>query len=79
MNRWTPEWHSNNKLDGVRRVLMWDCGEPLMFRTRRECREYIEQRWGYIKTRKDLRAEPHGWRLPKPVKTKIVKVGSNKE
>jgi len=45
---------------------------PALFRTRRECRDYIKEKYGYIKNREDLREEPHGWRLPRPVKVEIV-------
>lgn len=46
--------------------------KPCLFMTRREAREYIKCRYGYIKHRKDLRIEPHGWRLPKPVRVEVI-------
>lgn len=46
----------------------------LIFRTKRECKEYIDEHWSYMKTRRDLRVYPHGWRLPKPVKIEIKRV-----
>lgn len=64
---WAVMWHSHNRLDGKRDHLVWaphKPGWPRLFRTRRECREYIEQTYGYIKHRPDLRREPHGWRMP---------------
>ena len=65
-------WHARNKLDGETKYLMWDYGPtPLLFRTRREARAYRNERWGYIRTRKDLRTEPHGWLLPKVVRVSV--------
>ena len=43
----------------------------LSFKTRKDAEGFIKDRFGYIKTRPDLRAEPHGWKMPKPVKIKI--------
>jgi len=71
-NLWGGQWYSRNRLDGVTRHLLYDNCLPVLFRTRRECREYIEREYGYIKDRKDLRGEPHGWRLPKAVKVGVV-------
>lgn len=72
MSIWGAEWYSRNRLDGVTRHLMFnDDGLPLLFRTRRECRAEIMKRWGYILTRPDLRAEPHGWRLPEAVRVTV--------
>ena len=33
----------------------------------------IEENYGYIKTRPNLRQYPYGWRLPKPIKVTITK------
>jgi len=72
---WAVEWHSRNRLDGDRRYLMWQPepgpGAFRLFRTRRECRSYIESRYGYICGREDLRAEPHGWRMPRAVRVRV--------
>lgn len=46
----------------------------LIFRTKRECKAYIDNYWSYYKTSKDLRAYPYGYRLPKPVKIEIKRV-----
>lgn len=43
-------------------------GQMLMFSTRKACRKWIEDRYGYIRERDDLKKMPHGWRLPKAVK-----------
>jgi len=72
---WGIEWHTRNRVDGDQRHLIW-APEPgpgafRLFRTRRECRAYIEGRYGYIRTRPDLRAEPHGWLLPRAVRVTV--------
>lgn len=76
---WAPEWHSVNRLDGDTRYLMWRPAPggplPALFRTRRECRAYIEATLGYIRERPDLRAEPHGWCMPQPVRVTVERVG----
>jgi len=73
MNLWAAEWHSNSLLDGENRHLIFHNYLPALFRTRRECRTFIKERYGYIAERKDLREEPHGWRLPQAVKVEIIK------
>lgn len=81
MTLWAPKWSTTSKLDGRREYLrLWYPHRfmefPAVFRTRRECREFIEQEYGYIRTRPDLRAEPHCWRIPTAVKVKIEEVTS---
>ena len=71
-NLWAAEWHSVNCLDGERRHIMNENCLPVLFRTRKQCREWIEKRYSYIKERTDLRDEPHGWRYPQPIKVKLV-------
>jgi hypothetical protein len=69
---WAVEWHSDNRLDGNRRHLVWDPHDRFrLFRTRRECRAYIEERYGYIRDRQDLRTEPHGWAFPQAVRVTV--------
>lgn len=68
---WAVEWHSRNRVDGDSRHLVWG-DRPTLFRTRRECRAWIEEHYGYIRDRDDLRAEPHGWRMPRAVLVDIV-------
>ena len=71
MNLWAAQWRSENKLDGKREHVMYvDC-LPKLFRTRREAVEWIKATHGYIATRSDLRAEPHGWKMPKPIRVKL--------
>jgi len=70
-NLWAGQWYSRNRLDGVTRHILCENCLPVLFRTRRACREFIKDKYGYIKDREDLRTEPHGWRLPRAVKVKI--------
>jgi len=72
---WGVRWESKNAIDGVQRYLIGSCGVPpipLMFETKRECLEYIKANYGYIRTRKDLRDEPHGWRVPKAIRIEVT-------
>lgn len=72
--RWAVLWRSQNCLDGKREYFLWECGNPMLFTTRAQARSYIKERYGYIATRPDLRAEPHGWRSPKAVKVRVILV-----
>ena len=69
LRKWGLLWRSRNHVDGYREHLLYEQdGRPLMFQTRREVRQFAQEKYGYIKTRQDLRDEPHGWRMPMPVK-----------
>lgn len=71
--RWGIQWHSENALDGLSEYLLWDSPcRPLLFETRYEARKFARAKWGYIKSRPDLRAEPHGWRNPKAVRVCVL-------
>ncbi len=76
MNLWAAEWHTECKLDGINRHILRDATTclPALFRSRQECREWIKEHYGYIADRPDLRQEPHGWRMPKAIKVKVVKL-----
>jgi hypothetical protein len=74
---WAVEWNSKNKLDGRVSRLQWGHGLEL-FRTRLECRELIEERYGYIRKRPDLRREPHGWRMPIAVRVGVGRIARGK-
>jgi hypothetical protein len=69
---WGVEFHSLNAVDGDHRHLQWDNTPehtfPHLFRTRRECAAYIKRHWAYLRERPDLRREPFGWRMPRPVR-----------
>jgi len=64
---WSVLWHSKNCLDGIKEYIVQENQLPVLFHTKREAKEYIKRRFGYIATRKDLRTEPHGWRMPKAI------------
>ena len=51
---------------------MFERGMPVVFGTRAEARQWIGQRFGYIRYRQDLRREPHGWRMPKAVRIQVL-------
>lgn len=70
--RWGILFQSDNRLEGRTRHLQWNGEAPFLFMTRREARAFIEKRWGYIRTRPDLKAEPHGWKMPKAVKVAVI-------
>jgi hypothetical protein len=76
LRAWAVEVHCRNRLDGDRRHLMWDHepSEPFcyrLFRTRQECRAWIDKHHGYLRDRPDLRAEPFGWRMPQAVRVEV--------
>lgn len=72
---WAVLWRSKNRLDGYHEHL---CGTPdhpcrtLLFESRRKARNFIRDKYGYIRTRPDLRREPHGWRMPTAVRVTIT-------
>lgn len=65
-------WRSKNLLDGKSEYLMYKDGLPLLFVTKKKATEWIHHNYGYIARRKDLRAEPHGWRMPQAVRAFIT-------
>ena len=65
---WGLLWHSKTRLGGVCEHMIYEDGQPCFFKTRNKARGYAQQKYGYIRSRRDLRQEPHGWRLPRPVK-----------
>ena len=69
--RWGLLWRSCNKLDGQSRHLICSNCLPVIFLTKRQAREYAREHYGYIARRQDLRREPHGWRMPIPVRVII--------
>jgi hypothetical protein len=64
---WAAQWHSVNRLDGDRTHIIHVNLYPAFFQTRQEARDFIETNFGYIRDRPDLQAEPHGWKMPKPI------------
>ena len=77
---WGILWRSENLHDGKQRHLMGDGSHlPRRFRTRAEARQHVREEYGYIATRKDLRVEPHGWRMPEIVRIEITARRSSQE
>ena len=77
---------SDNNIDGARERLMGryygptapkapDCMagySTMVFRTRADVRAWINEHYGYLRSRPDLRAYPHGWLMPVPVKVEVT-------
>jgi hypothetical protein len=72
MTIWAGQWHSFNRLDGDVRHILYENNLPKLFRTRKLCREFIKEKYGYIAERQDLQKEPHGWCMPKAIKVNVV-------
>jgi hypothetical protein len=71
--RWAVQWRAQSRLDGKReRFFVWNGTLPHLFMTRRACRDFIKAQWGYIAEREDLRREPHGWKMPRPVRVRVA-------
>lgn len=70
-NYWGVLWRYENKLDGKRSHLLHENGLPVVFRTRRRAIDHIKDKFGYLHMRPDLKAEPHGWKMPVPIKITI--------
>ena len=73
ITRWAIQWRSQNKLDGYTEHFVWDWKDsnrvtPVLFNTRKEAREFNKDRHVYLRYRPDLKAEPHGWKMPRVVK-----------
>lgn len=71
---WAAQWRSKNQIDGEHYHIIRDNLVPILFTTKNQCAEFIKGKYGYISTRKDLRGEPHGWKIPIPVKVKVVEI-----
>ena len=71
MTLWAAQWRSESKRDGKDEWLIRELRIPKLFTTRKEARSWIEFVYGYIRTRPDLRAEPHGWKMPRAVKVTV--------
>lgn len=71
--RWGLIWQSKNKLDGVNCHPVVDeyHGKPFHF-TRRAAMEFREKHYGYLRDRRDLKSEPHGWKMPRVARIKIT-------
>lgn len=72
--KWGGLWRSENNLDGKRTSLLFENCLPVLRNTRQEMRDYIKKRYGYIAHRPDFKVEPHGWKMPIPVRVEISTV-----
>jgi hypothetical protein len=70
--RWGALWRSRDRLDGVVEHLIYRDDLPILFQTQREARDWISANYGYIRHRKDLLAEPRGWRVPRVVRVQAT-------
>lgn len=68
--QWAALWRSKNKLDGEDRHLLYFDGVVALFSTRRQAKAFIDREYGFTR-RPDLRREPHGWRIPQPIRVRI--------
>ena len=69
---WGILWRSDNRLDGKCEHLFIRFGSYGLFQTRKACRDFIEEEYGWIRARDDLRREPYGWKMPKAVRVSIT-------
>ena len=71
--RWAVLWRSDSALDGPQAHFLFnrDC-MPQLFRTRQATRAWVQEHWGYLAKRPDLLAEPHGWKMPVPVRVSVI-------
>lgn len=74
ITRWAIKHSSKNRIDGLRQWYDFNsqANSYRLFNTRKEARNYIEKLFSYIRNRPDLKAEPHGWRMPVAVKVKLT-------
>lgn len=71
---WAVKFRSNSRLGGYHEYfLRFKFGDitPALFRNRKEARSFAREKYGYIRKRRDLRREPHGWLSPQIVKVKF--------
>lgn len=72
---WAILWRSHNRLEGMQQHLIGDpthATRTLLFETREAARAAVKDQYGYIPSRADLRAEPHGWKMPRVVPVTIT-------
>ena len=77
--KWAALWSKCNMLDGLtEHFCLYDWKDRArglqLFDTKKACKAYITREFGYIARRADLQAEPHCWRVPKPVRV-YVQIG----
>ena len=70
--RWAIRWRSVGFTPTEH--IVYENRMPVLFRTRAEARVWIDKEYGHIRGRKDLRDWPFGWRIPRPIRVKVVEV-----
>jgi len=73
VKRWGVLWRLRTTREGYQQHFMWsdDSASPKLFCTRSQARAWIKDRFGYLADREDLKAEPHGWMMPKAVRVRV--------
>lgn len=72
---WAILHRSDNRLDGHREWLEGDAKHAtrtLLFPSRAAARGHVADKHGYLRNRPDLREEPHGWHMPRPVQVRLT-------
>lgn len=69
---WGIKWVQRNREGDASHLMHTAPGPPVAFRTRAEARAWVTEYYGYIADRADLRAEPHGWRVPRVVRVMVT-------
>lgn len=69
---WIALWREDSRLDGHKEHPINEACRPLLFDSRADARAWIAERYGYLRDRPDLRAEPHGWKMPKAVRATVT-------
>lgn len=82
---WAIKWRSESRIDGKREFLRGrfhsesasvpECLSgyiTMVFATREQARKFKREHYGYIRNSPDLRAEPHGWKMPQVVKVNVI-------
>lgn len=71
IKRWAVKWRQDNELDGNREYYLCNENGYILFKTRFLARQYIADNYGFIRRRQDLQEEPHGWKMPIPVRVLV--------
>lgn len=71
---WGLKWR---QWEPGREHLVHEDFKPVLFSTRAQARIYNESRFGYIRTREDLKRPPHCWRMAVPVKVQMGEAMAN--
>ena len=70
---WGVLWRVHTKAAGeILSIIYAETGTPVLFKSKRLAKEWIRQNHASVAQRKDLRAEPYGWRMPVPVRVSIT-------